>query len=325
MKGIILAGGNATRIKPITDVLSKQILPVYDKPMIYYPLSVLMLAGIKDILLISTPEFTPMFKKLLGNGEQFGIKIDYEIQEEANGLAQAFIIGEEFINGEPCALILGDNILWGDELEKGLQKAIGNLENGFATVFGRRVTDPENFGVAVYDKKSGVVSKLVEKPNRYVSNDAVIGLYFYDSKVCEYAKGVGRSDRGEYEITELNNLYVKEKKLKLIPLKKEMFEWFDAGSFNGLLKASQSVCTKQKSGVMVAMPEEIAIKKGWISYEKLFEIAQKYEKSNYGIYLKKIAEEQKAACLKKATEKKKTDIKKETDYTEPNLFDALNN
>ena len=325
MKGIILAGGNATRIRPITDVLSKQILPVYDKPMIYYPLSVLMLAGIKDILLISTQEFTPMFQKLLGGGEQFGIKIEYEIQKEANGLAQAFIIGEKFINGEPCALILGDNILWGDELEKKLQKAIDNVKNGFATVFGRRVTDPENFGVAVYNKRNGIVTELEEKPKQFVSNDAVIGLYFYNNKVCEYAKGVGQSARGEYEITDLNNLYVKDKKLKLIPLKEKEFEWFDAVSFDGLLEASKSVCVKQKPGIMVAMPEEIAIKKGWIPYEKIFEIAKKYEKSNYGIYLKNIAEEQKAACLKKAAEKKKADNKKENDYTEPNLFDVLEN
>lgn len=325
MKGIILAGGNATRIKPITDVLSKQILPVYDKPMIYYPLSVLMLAGIKDILLISTPEFTPLFKKLLGDGEQFGIKIAYEIQEEANGLAQAFIIGEEFINGEPCVLILGDNILWGERLEGKLKKAVKNVEEGFATVFSRQVDNPEAFGVAKYNEKTGIVSKLVEKPKSYVSHKAVIGLYFYDTKVCDLAKILSPSERGELEITDLNKKYVEEKSLKAIPLEKEDFEWFDAGSFDGLLEASQTVSVKQQSGIMIAMPEEIAIKKGWISYEKLFEIAQKYEKSNYGIYLKKIAEEQKAACLMKAAEKKKTDNKKEKDYTEPDLFDALNN
>ncbi|WP_405341334.1 sugar nucleotidyltransferase [Fibrobacter sp.] len=289
MKGIILAGGKATRIRPVTDVLSKQILPIYDKPMIYYPLSVLMLAGIKDILLISTPEFTPSFEELLGDGARFGIHIKYKIQKEANGLAQAFIIGEEFVNKEPCALILGDNILWGEELEGKLKKAVKNVEEGFVTVFCRQVDTPADFGVAVYNEKTGIVSKLVEKPTKYVSNEAVIGLYFYDSKACDYAKTLTPSARGELEITDLNKKYVEEKALKAIPLKKEEFEWNDAGSFEGLFKASEQVRLSQNNGAMIASPDEIAFQKGWISQTDLLKIAQKYGKSKYGEYLEDVA------------------------------------
>lgn len=289
MKGIILAGGKATRIRPITDVLSKQILPVYDKPMIYYPLSVLMLAGIKDILLISTPEYTSSFENLLGDGTRFGIHIEYKIQEEANGLAEAFIIGEKFVNNEPCALILGDNILWGEKLEGKLKKAVKNIEEGFATVFSRQVGNPEDFGVAVYNEKTGIVSKLVEKPKSYVSHKAVIGLYFYDSKVCDLAKMLKPSERGELEITDLNKKYVEEKKLKAIPLEIEDFQWYDAGSFDGLLEASQSVCKQQVSGVMIAAPDEISFQKGWINRSNLLDVAKNYKNSKYGEHLVNVA------------------------------------
>lgn len=288
MKGIILAGGQATRIRPITDVVSKQLLPVYDKPMIYYPLSVLMLAGIKDILVISTPEYTPLFEHLLGDGSRFGIKLDYKIQKEAKGLAEAFIIGKDFVGNDPCALILGDNILWGEKLEQKLLKAVNNVQNGFASVFCRRVENPEAFGVAKFDKKTGIVSHLVEKPQKFVSNDAVIGLYFYDNRVCGFAEQITPSSRGELEITDLNNKYVEKKQLKAFPLELDSFEWKDAGSFEGLFEASRYVKEMQASGRKIAVPEEIAFSKGWLSRDRLDETAQKYKKSEYGLYLSQI-------------------------------------
>ncbi len=290
MKGIILAGGSATRIKPITDVVSKQLLPVYDKPMIYYPLSVLMLAGVKDILVISTPEYTPIFMKLLDDGSQFGIHIEYKIQEKPKGLPEAFILGEKFIDGQDCALILGDNILWGDGIEKKLSEAIKNLQEGYVTIFGRKVSDPEKFGIAVVDEKTGVVKRLIEKPKDFVSNLAVIGLYFYKNDVCNYAKLLNPSKRGELEITDLNIKYLEKEKIKLILLEKEKFKWFDAGSFEGLFDATESVRRKQTETSLITVPEAIAYKKGWISQEVLLNSIKKYDKSPYGSYLKNMLE-----------------------------------
>ena len=294
MKGIILAGGMATRIRPITDVVSKQLLPVYDKPMIYFPLSVLMLAGIKDILVISTPEYTPFFLKLLDDGSQFGIHIEYKIQYEPKGLAEAFLLGEKFIKNDCCALVLGDNFLWGDDLENTLKEAASHSEKGFATVFGRKVSNPEEFGVAILDKNTGLVKELREKPKEFISNDAVIGLYFYDKSVCTYAKQLTPSKRGELEITDLNNRYVSNGKLKLILLEKEKFDWVDVGSFEGLFEASECVRRKQNEASSIAVPEDIAFKKGWISLESLEMSAKKYEKSKYGKYLMKIVNDYKA-------------------------------
>lgn len=291
MKGIILAGGSATRIRPITDAVSKQLLPVYNKPMIYYPLSVLMLAGIRDVLIISTPEFTPFFMKLLDDGSQFGMHIEYRIQYNPNGLADAFLLGEKFINGDFCALILGDNILWGEKLEDYLKEARENLNQGFATVFGRSVSNPKEFGVAVVDETTGLVTELIEKPEKLVSTTAVIGLYFYDKKVCGFAKELQPSDRGELEITDLNKKYADRRNLKLILLDEHDFHWHDAGSFMGLYNATESVLRNQSKTSMIAVPEEIAYKKGWISREELLKSAKKYEKSEYGKYLEWLAKD----------------------------------
>ena len=286
MKGIILAGGKATRIRPITDVVSKQLLPVYDKPMIYYPLSVLMLAEIQNILIIVSPEYEESYKQLLGDGSRFGITLEYKVQEEANGLAEAFIIGDDFIGDDECAMILGDNILWGDGLENKLKKAVANVKNGFVTVFGRRVKEPEKFGVADFNKKNGKVIAIVEKSPNPPTNEAVIGLYFYGKGVSNLAKKLKPSERGELEITDLNNEYVKVQKLKLIPLEEGAFEWFDGGDFQKLHEASQGVFTKQKSKTMVGSPDVIAYKKGWISKESLTATAELYKKSDYGKNLK---------------------------------------
>lgn len=303
MKGIILAGGMATRIRPITDVVSKQLLPVYDKPMIYFPLSVLMLAGIREVLVISTPEYISFFMKLLDDGCQFGLHIEYKIQNEPKGLADAFLLGEKFINNDCCALVLGDNFLWGDELEKTLKVAVSHSEKGFATIFGREVRNPKEFGVAVLDKNTGLVNKLIEKPNEFVSNYAVIGLYFYDKSVCSYAKQLAPSKRNELEITDLNNKYVQNGKLKFILLEDEKFDWVDVGSFDGLFDASECVRRKQSEMSPIAIPEEIAFRKGWISLESLKISAKKYEKSKYGKYLMKIVTDYEVE-QKKALEKK---------------------
>ena len=290
MKGIILAGGQATRIRPITDVVSKQLLPIYDKPMIYYPLSVLMLAGIKDILVISTPEYTQSFMKLLDDGSQFGIHIEYKIQYNPNGLPEAFILGEKFINRQDCALILGDNILWGDDLESLLSDAIKNLQEGYVTIFGRKVSHPEKFGVAVVNDETGLVERLVEKPEKLISNIAVIGLYFYKNSVCDYAKQLKLSDRGELEITDLNNKYREKEKIKLITLEKEKIEWFDAGSFESLFAVTEAFLRDRTKTSLMGYPEVIAYKKGWISQEILLKSIEKYKKSPYGSHLNNMLE-----------------------------------
>lgn len=289
MKGIILAGGAGTRLYPLTMVTSKQLLPVYDKPMIYYPLSTMMLAGIRDILIISTPEDTPRFEHLLGNGHQFGININYAVQPSPDGLAQAFTIGKEFINGEACAMILGDNIFYGNGFSKILKRCVDAAENNTATVFGYYVNDPERFGVVEFDERGNVVS-VEEKPRNPKSNYAITGLYFYPSGVSEMAAKVEPSDRGELEITTLNDMYLKEKKLK-VELLGRGFAWLDTGTMESLLKASDFIhMIEEQQGVMISAPEEIAFRYDWIDREMLLESARKYGKSPYGIHLKAVAE-----------------------------------
>ncbi len=282
MKGIILAGGSGTRLYPVTKAISKQITPIYDKPMIYYPLSVLMLAGIKDILIISTPRDLPVFKELLGAGEDFGVNFNYEVQENPNGLAEAFIIGESFIGNDSCALVLGDNIFYGHGLT-GMLKDASKRDSG-ATIFGYPVQNPKSFGVVEFDK-NGVAISLEEKPENPKSNFAIPGLYFYDNTVVEKAKAVKPSHRGELEITTLNEMYLNEGTLNVINLGRGM-AWLDTGTHEGLLDASNFVATVQKrQGVMVACPEEIAYKNGWITDEKVEELAKPLLKSEYGKYL----------------------------------------
>lgn len=282
MKGIILAGGSGTRLYPLTKAISKQITPIYDKPMIYYPLSVLMLAGINEILIISTPRDLPVFKELLGTGEDFGLKLDYKIQENPNGLAEAFIIGEDFIGDDSCALVLGDNIFYGHGLT-GMVRDAATLEKG-AVIFGYPVTNPKSFGVVEFDKNGKAVS-LEEKPKNPKSNYAIPGLYFYDNNVVEKAKKVKPSERGELEITSLNEMYLDEGSLNVINLGRGM-AWLDTGTHEGLLDAANFVSTVQKrQGVMVACPEEIAYNNGWISKEKVESLAAPLLKSHYGRYL----------------------------------------
>ena len=282
MKGIILAGGSGTRLYPVTKAISKQITPIYDKPMIYYPLSVLMLAGIREILIISTPRDLPVFKELLGTGEDFGVEFSYEVQEHPNGLAEAFIIGEKFIGNEPCALVLGDNIFYGHGLT-GMLKDAAKRESG-ATIFGYPVLNPKSFGVVEFDA-NGVAISLEEKPENPKSNFAIPGLYFYDNSVVEKAKAVKPSARGEIEITTLNEMYLHEGTLNVINLGRGM-AWLDTGTHEGLLDASNFVATVQKrQGVMVACPEEIAYKNGWIGKDKITELAKPLLKSHYGEYL----------------------------------------
>lgn len=289
MKGIILAGGAGTRLYPLTMVTSKQLLPVYDKPMIYYPLSTMMLAGIRDILIISTPEDTPRFEHLLGSGHQFGINLSYAIQPSPDGLAQAFTIGKDFINGEACAMILGDNIFYGNGFSKILKRCVDAAENNIATVFGYYVNDPERFGVVEFDENGNVVS-VEEKPQNPKSNYAITGLYFYPSGVSEMAAKVEPSDRGELEITTLNDMYLKEKKLK-VELLGRGFAWLDTGTMESLLKASDFIhMIEEQQGVMISAPEEIAFRYDWIEREMLLESASKYGKSPYGIHLKAVAE-----------------------------------
>jgi len=288
MKGIILAGGSGTRLYPLTMVTSKQLLPVYDKPMIYYPLSTLMLAGIKDILIISTPQDLPNFEKLLGDGSRYGISLSYKQQPSPDGLAQAFIIGEEFINGEDCAMILGDNIFHGSGLTKHLRKAVDN--KGRATVFGYYVPDPERFGVVEFDKDGKAIS-LEEKPKTPKSNYAVTGLYFYDSKVCEYAKGLKPSDRGELEITDLNRIYLKQDKLDVITLGRG-YGWLDTGTVDSLIEAGDYVKVIESiQGLKIACLEEISYRNGWIDKKTLEVSAAEYGKSVYGQHLKKIVDD----------------------------------
>ena len=290
MKGISLAGGAGTRLHPLTKVVSKQLLPVYDKPMIYYPLSTLMLAGIKDILLISTPADTPRFQELLGDGHQFGINLSYAVQPSPDGLAQAFLIGEEFIGNEPCAMVLGDNIFYGGWFRRNLQEAVQNAEAGKATIFGYYVKDPKRFGIVEFDENRNVVS-VEEKPEHPKSNYCITGLYFYDKRVVEMAKQVKPSARGELEITDLNRLYLEEGDLKVQILGRG-FAWMDTGTMDSLLEAGSFVQTVQnRQGVVISAPEEIAYYEKWISKEELLKSAKVYGKSPYGDHLKRVAED----------------------------------
>lgn len=290
MKGIILAGGSGTRLYPLTLVTSKQLLPIYDKPMIYYPLSTLMLAGINEILIISTPADLPNFERLLGDGSRFGITLKYKVQPSPDGLAQAFILGEDFIGDDCCAMVLGDNVFYGAGLGKLLEQAKNNAEiNGRSTVFGCHVDDPERFGIVEFDKNGKVLS-LEEKPENPKSSWAVTGLYFYDNKCAEYAKNLKPSARGELEITDLNKIYL-ENGLLDVKLLGRGFSWLDTGTMDSLIEAGTFVKTIQKqNGVCISAPEEIAYRKGWTDKKQLKLSAEKYGKSSYGQYLKMIAE-----------------------------------
>ena len=289
MKGIILAGGSGTRLYPLTLVTSKQLLPVYDKPMIYYPLSTLMLAGIKDILIISTPADTERFEQLLGDGSQFGIKLSYKVQPSPDGLAQAFTLGEDFINGEPCAMVLGDNIFYGNGFTDLLKNAANDAQNGKATVFGYYVNDPERFGVVDFDEDGNAVS-IEEKPAKPKSNYAVTGLYFYPAGVSERAAQVKPSARGEVEISSLNEIYLNEDNLG-VQLLGRGYAWLDTGTMQSLVDASNFVkMIEEREGVSVSAPEEIAFVRGWIDKDQLTEAAERYGKSPYGQHLKAVAE-----------------------------------
>ena len=287
MKGIILAGGSGTRLYPLTMITSKQLLPIYDKPMIYYPLSTLMLAGIQDILIISTPVDLPNFQKLLGDGSQYGVRLSYKEQPSPDGLAQAFLLGEEFIGSDDVAMVLGDNIFYGQHFGEALQKAASN--KGRATVFGYRVDDPERFGIVEFDENGKVLSGE-EKPEHPKSNYCITGLYFYDNRVVEYAKSLKPSPRGELEITDLNRIYLEQGDLDVQLLGKG-YAWLDTGTMDSLLEAGEFVHMVQtRQNVMISAPEEIAFQKGWITQETLLETAGKYGKSAYGMHLKKVAE-----------------------------------
>ena len=290
MKGIILAGGSGTRLYPLTKVTSKQLLPVYDKPMIYYPLSTLMLAGIRDILIISTPTDTPRFQDLLGDGSHFGIHLSYAVQPSPDGLAQAFLIGEEFIGDEPCAMILGDNIFYGNDFSSILEKARRGAENGRATVFGYYVPDPERFGIVEFDENENVLS-VEEKPAQPKSNYAITGLYFYPAGVSQLAKQVKPSKRGELEITTLNDLYLQRGILDA-KIFGRGFAWLDTGTMESLLEAAEFVhMVEKRQGMKISAPEEIAFRFGWISTQELLESADLYGKSPYGHHLRQVAEE----------------------------------
>ena len=291
MKGIILAGGSGTRLYPLTTVTSKQLLPVYDKPMIYYPLSVLMMAGIRDILVISTPKDLPNFERLLGDGSHYGVRFSYKVQPSPDGLAQAFLLGEEFIGGEPCALVLGDNIFYGNGLGTTLRKAVAKAENGGgASVFGYYVDDPERYGVFEFDERKKAVS-IEEKPARPKSHYAVTGLYFYDEHVVEYAKQVRPSARGELEITDLNRMYLDAGMLNVRTLGRG-YAWLDTGTMDSLFEAGEFVRTVQRAqGLPIAIVEEIAYENGWITRDQLMESAERYGKSPYGQHLKDVADD----------------------------------
>lgn len=290
MKGIILAGGSGTRLYPLTKVTSKQLLPVYDKPMIYYPLSTLMLAGIRDILIISTPEDTPRFETLLGDGSQFGINLSYKVQPSPDGLAQAFILGEEFLTGEACAMILGDNIFYGTGFRKILKNAVSNSEkNGRATVFGYHVPDPKRFGIVEFDDEGHAIS-IEEKPQQPKSNYAVTGLYFYPAGVSAKANQIQPSARGELEITTLNEMYLKEQLLD-VQLLSRGFAWLDTGTMDSLLQAAEFIeMIQSRQGITISAPEEIAYINGFIDKDKLRESAKLYGKSPYGEHLKAVAD-----------------------------------
>ena len=289
MKGIILAGGSGTRLYPLTTVTSKQLLPVYDKPMVYYPLSTLMLAGIREVLIISTPADLPNFERLLGDGSDFGLELSYAEQPSPDGLAQAFVIGREFAQGGPCALVLGDNIFYGNGLGKRLRGAAAAAGEGRATVFGYRVDDPERFGVVECDSDYNAVS-IEEKPAHPKSDYAVTGLYFYPADVCERAAEVRPSARGEYEITDLNRMYLDDGLLDVVTLGRG-FAWLDTGTMESLFEASQFVRTVERAqDLPVSVPEEIAYENGWVSRERLLECAERYGKSDYGAHLRQVAE-----------------------------------
>ena len=290
MKGIILAGGSGTRLYPLTTVTSKQLLPVYDKPMIYYPLSVLMMAGIREILIISTPADLPNFERLLKDGSDYGVSLSYAEQPSPDGLAQAFVIGEEFVGGDSCALVLGDNIFYGNGLGRHLRAAVERAEReGGATGFGYHVDDPERFGVVEFDEEFNAVS-IEEKPENPKSNYAVTGLYFYDSRVCGLAKQVRPSARGELEITTLNQMYLEDGSLNVVTLGRG-YAWLDTGTMESLFEASEFVRAVERSqGLSVSVVEEIAYQNGWIDRDRLLAAADKYGKSVYGQHLKKVAE-----------------------------------
>lgn len=287
MKGIILAGGSGTRLYPLTMVTSKQLLPVYDKPMIYYPLSTLMLAGIRDILIISTPTDLPNFERLLGDGSKYGIQLSYKVQPSPDGLAQAFLIGEEFIAGDSCAMVLGDNIFYGSGLKKHLKEAA--LREQGATIFGYYVDDPERFGIVEFDKDGKAIS-IEEKPEHPKSNYCVTGLYFYDNRVVEMAKKVKPSPRGELEITDLNRMYLEEDSLNVVTLGRG-YAWLDTGTIDALADATEFVkVIENRQGIKIAAIEEIAYKNRWIDKDRLVESAEAYGKSTYGRHLKQVAE-----------------------------------
>ena len=289
MKGIILAGGSGTRLYPATLAISKQIIPIYDKPMIYYPLSTLMMAGINEVLIISTPHDLPIFKKLLGNGNQFGMKIKFAEQPRPEGLAQAFLIGEDFLAGDSACLVLGDNIFYGHGFPQSLENAAKQKKG--ATVFGYYVNDPERYGVATFDENKNVID-IEEKPKSPKSNYAITGLYFYDNQVCNFAKKVKSSHRGELEITDLNKLYLEAGSLK-VEIMGRGTAWLDTGTHDSLLEASQFISVIEKrQGLKVCCPEEIAFQKGWISSEKLRELATPLAKNGYGQYLLKLLEQE---------------------------------
>lgn len=290
MKGIILAGGAGTRLYPLTMVTSKQLLPVYDKPMIYYPLSTLMLAGIRDILIISTPKDTPRFEALLGDGSQFGIRLSYKVQPSPDGLAQAFLLGEEFIGEEACAMVLGDNIFYGNGFGSVLREAVDNAEqNASATIFGYYVNDPERFGIVSFDD-SGKVLTVEEKPQNPKSNYAITGLYFYPSGVSKMARNVRPSSRGELEITTLNEMYLCQEKLD-VQLLGRGFAWLDTGTMESLVEAADFIRMMEKrQGITISAPEEIGYKNGWITRETLLKAADRYGKSPYGSHLRAVSE-----------------------------------
>ena len=289
MKGIVLAGGAGTRLYPLTMVTSKQLLPVYDKPMIYYPLSTLMLAGIRDILIISTPVDTPRFESLLGDGSQFGIRLRYKVQPSPDGLAQAFLLGEEFIGDDACAMVLGDNIFYGNGFRKVLKAAAEDAEAGRATIFGYYVNDPERFGIVEFDANGKVIS-VEEKPKNPKSNYCITGLYFYPKGVSAMAHRVEPSARGELEITTLNDMYLKQDRLDVQRLGRG-FAWLDTGTMDSLVEAADFVrMIQQRQSIVISAPEEIAFINGWISIDELKQSAEKYGKSPYGAHLKAVAE-----------------------------------